>query len=960
MKTFVSLAFVLFFLSGCQQKKPPIQPVNEQIEPANQSISHKTALEIDPLVRIGKLDNGLTYFVQKNSKPEQRVELRLAVNAGSILEDEDQRGLAHFIEHMAFNGTRNFKKQEMIDYLESIGMQFGSDLNAYTSFEETVYMLQVPTDDDAKLDKAFQILADWAQGVSFVPEEIEKERGVVLEEWRLGRGASGRIQDKQFPLMYQGSKYAERLPIGKPEIIQTAPLEAFTRFYETWYRPDLMGVVAVGDLEPDVMEAKIKQFFQGLTNPEPEKPRPSFEIPDHPGTLFSAETDPEMTRSVVQIMYKKEMEEILFQEDLPRAFTKMIYGMIINDRLQERTKEAVPPFLMAYSGFSSMGRNKGVFSQVALVNEGEFEKGIHALLEESQRIKQHGFTASELDRAKTQMIRQYENRLIESDKIQSSSHSGQYVSYFLSGGKSIISSDKSMLEYAKSYLPGISLEDLKALTLETMTPDNRVVLLSGPEKEGLHLPSQSDVDTWIDSVNEQKMTAYEDNVVDGPLVEVMKEPGQILKIEYNQDKDITFWELDNGIRVFLKPTDFYNDDISFTSYSPGGTSLVPDDSLIHAEIASELISNSGYGIFSQTQLEKRLAGKLAYAYPYISSLFEGVSGSCSAKDQEVMFQLIYLKLTQPRVDLEIFDSMKNKKLEYIRNRMANPSSYFFDQYYKVLYNNNPRNRPLSEEDIKAFDPDKALAFYRDRFADFSDFTFVFVGNFTPESFKPLVQKYLGALPCIHRKETWVDNQMNPVRGIVPVTVYKGLEPQSTVYIQFTGSAIWTPEQVMATQSLSKVLRIRLREILREDKGGVYGVNVGTSVSRWPQEQFNSTISFGCSPENVDSLIESAFDEIKKIQKEGIEESVLVKVRESFLKQRETALKENSFWLNTISTYDKYQLDLKRLDAFEDRVHAIDSQMVQDAAITYFDFSNMVIGKLYPEVHEEKEPLPGKN
>ena len=958
MKKSLLLTISMLFLLSCLEKNivtPVPYSKNKAVTSSEEVTPSKTKVAIDPKVKIGVLDNGLTYYIRQNKKPENRIEMRLVINAGSILEEDNQQGLAHFLEHMAFNGTKNFKKMELVNYLESIGMRFGADLNAYTSFEETVYMLQIPTDDEVKLEKGFQILEDWAHGMSIEGEEVEKERGVILEEWRLRRGAGSRIQDKQFPIMFKGSKYAERLPIGKTEIIKTAERERFTSFYQDWYRPNLMAVIVIGDMEPEAMEAKIKAHFDGLKNPENLKERPKFDIPDHEGTLFSAETDPEMTRSMIQIMYKKDLDSSAYEEDLKLEFTKSLYGMMINNRLQERGKEADPPYLFAYSGFSSLGRNKGSFSQFAMVKEDGFEKGISVLLEEAHRIKLHGFSQTELDRTKTQYLRALDNQVIEADKQKSRQYAGQYVSHFLSPEDTIIPSAAQLLEYAKNTLNDISLDDVQAITKNTISKDNRIVLLSGPEKEGLIKPTEEQVDAWIAKVEQTDIKAYEDDALDQPLLANIPEPGKVLKIEKNEAKNITYMELSNGIRVFLKPTDFLNDDIQFTSYSPGGSSLAPDDQLVNAQFAAYIVRESGLGEFSSTQLEKKMAGKLASANAGIGNLFEGVSGSCSTKDTEEMFQLLYLNFTAPRLDLEAVESVKNKQRIWLKNRLASPKSVFGDAFQKALFMDHPRTRRMTLEDIDKIDGETALSFYKERFADSGDFTFIFVGNFVVDELKSYIEKYIASLPNSGRKETWKDNEINPVRGVVPVTVRKGLEQQSSVRIQFKGYATWSPEQTLAAKALSKVLSIRLREILREDQGGVYGVGVYASIAKWPKETFSSGISFGCAPDNVDNLINLSFDEIKRIQKDGINEDILVKVRETFMRKRELDLKENNFWVNTIEYCDQYGIDINKLDQFKAKVDGINSDMIKNAAISFFDFENVVIGKLFPEETKEKEP-----
>ncbi|PIE90306.1 MAG: peptidase M16 [Acidobacteria bacterium] len=952
-KSFVLLLSSLILYSCLTKKTETPMPVSAKVEQSAVQTDEGKPIAVDPKVRIGVLDNGLTYYLRQNKKPENRLEMRLVVNAGSILEEDDQQGLAHFLEHMAFNGTTNFKKMELVNYLESIGMQFGADLNAYTSFEETVYMLQIPTDDQEKLNKGFQILQDWAQGISMEEEEIEKERGVIMEEWRLRRGAYSRIRDKQLPLMFYGSKYAERLPIGKTDIIQNAQREAFTRFYDTWYRPNLMAIVLVGDMDLNTMEEKVISYYKGLTNPEHPKKRPAFEISDHEGTLFSAETDPEMTSSMIQIIYKKDKEKITSESDLKGVFTRELYGMMINNRLRERGKEANPPYLFAYTGFSSLGRNKGRFSQFAMVKEGGFEKGIKALLEEGLRVTQHGFSQSELDRTKTEYLRSLENQVIEGDKIKSRNFAGRYVYHFLNPTSSFIPGEEKKLEYAKEYLDQISLADLKTLTDHTMSKDNRIILLSGPEKEGLDMPDQQLVDSWIDEVGQLKLTAYEDDVLDQVLLPKPPMPGMVVKTEVDEKMGITYLELSNGVRVFLKPTDFQNDEIQFTSYSPGGTSKASLDQRFNAMFSATLVSESGLGAFSSVQLEKKLAGKIASVRAGIGDLFESVSGSCSTKDTEAMFQLLYMTFKTPRLDPEAVESVKNKQMSWLKNSMADPKYVFYKKYYEVFYKNHPRKKRITAEDIEKIDGERAFRFYQDRFADASDFTFVFVGNFTTEYMLPFLEKYVASLPATGRKESWVDHGIQKVRGVVPVTVYKGLEPQSTVHIHFSGDAAWSPEERLAAEALSKVLSIRLRETLREDQGGVYGVRARTALSRWPKETFSSIISFGCAPENVDKLIELAFAEVKKVQQEGIAEDVLQKVRETFIRKRELELKENRFWLEVIEYVDQHDLDIHKLEQYEETVNGIDSEMIKSAAMKYFDFDNVVIGKLFPESEKKR-------
>ncbi|MCF7802063.1 MAG: insulinase family protein, partial [Candidatus Marinimicrobia bacterium] len=592
----------------------------------------KQTLPIDSDVRTGVLPNGLQYYIRYNPKPEHRAELRLAVNAGSILENDDQQGLAHFVEHMSFNGTEHFQKSELVDYLESIGMRFGPDLNAYTSFDETVYMLQVPTDSSEELKTAFQILEDWGHLLSFNDEEIDKERGVIIEEWRLGRGAEQRMRDEQFPIILKDSRYAQRLPIGKKEILDTFPYETLRRFYKDWYRPDLMAVVAVGDFDMDAIEGLIQSHFGNLTNPKNERGREFYPVPDHEETLFAIATDKEATRNQLTVYY---MQDVKPEETIGHYRERLmgsLYNAMFNDRLNELAKQPDAPFLYGYSGQGRFVRTKEVYLLSAGVADNGITNGLEALLREAKRVHDYGFTQSELERQKKTMLRRMEQAYNERDKTESRNLAREYVSHFLNGEP--IPGIEYEYTITQKLLPTITLDDVNHLADEWITTHNRVITVNAPEKEGVSVPTDKELTTVLEAVSREKVEPYAEAVNAEPLLAQEPAPGKVVSEATHADVGIVEWTLSNGVKVILKPTDFKNDEVRFTAFSPGGTSLVPDSLYIAAETTADLMFESGLGNFDRISLDKKLAGQVVNVRPWLEELEEGLNGSASPADLE--------------------------------------------------------------------------------------------------------------------------------------------------------------------------------------------------------------------------------------------------------------------------------------------------------------------------------------
>ncbi|HEX9731594.1 MAG TPA: insulinase family protein [Thermoanaerobaculia bacterium] len=910
------------------------------------------SLPLAPDLVKGELDNGLTYYVRTNGRPEKRAELRLFVRAGSLQEDEDQRGLAHFVEHMAFNGTRRFEKQEIVDYLESIGMRFGPDINAYTSFDETVYMLTVPTDDDAILARAFEILEDWAHGIAFDGEEIDKERGVVVEEWRLGRGAAARIRDQQFPILFQGSRYAERLPIGEKEILETAPYDALKRFYRDWYRPDLMAVAAVGDFDPGRVEELIRKHFSGLQGPPQPRPREVWPVPDHEETLWSFTTDPEIPNTTVSVFYKLPLPGEGTFGDYRRAQVEALYSAMLNARLGEIAQRPDPPFLFGYAAKNNLVLSRAVYVQAAAVREGGVERGLEAVLTEAERVDRHGFAAGELERAKKDLVRTYEQAFRERDKQPSAALAAELGRNFLTAES--VPGIAAELRLVERFLPAIDLAEVNELARDWITEDNRVILVSGPQKEGAALPVKEDLQALFAAIPEREVEPWVDEVLDEPLVAAAPAPGAVTETAEIAEIGVTEWRLANGVKVVLRPTDFRNDQVLLQGFSPGGHSLASDQDYLSASFATAIVSESGFGNFSSIELEKALAGKVAGGSPFIGELEEGYRGSASPEDLETLLQLVYLAFTAPRLDADATQSLMSRYRILLENRLSDPATVFRDELARVLSGDHPRNQPLSPELLDQVDPEKALAVYRDRFADASDFTFVMVGNFEAAALRPLVETWLGGLPSTAREETWRDVGVRTPDEVVRFEVEKGLEPKSQVRLIFTGPATWSREASHDVRSLAEVLNLRLREVLREDMGATYGVGVGGSIALRPREEYTVRISFGCAPDAVENLVDVIFAELEAAREKGVDEGDLGKVKEALRRQREVDLKENGYWLSALANYYSHGHDPRWILDVEEESDAVTLERVREAARRYLDPARYVLGVLYPE---ETPPTP---
>jgi zinc protease len=903
-------------------------------------------LPIDKDVRIGVLSNGLTYYIRKNSLPQNRVELRLVVNAGSVLEDEDQRGLAHFTEHMAFNGTKHFEKNELISYLQSVGVKFGNDLNAYTSFDETVYRLLVPTDNKDALEKAFFVLEDWAHSITFAPEEIESERGVITEEWRIGRGANQRLQDKYFPVLFYNSKYAERLPIGKIDVIKTFKPESILQFYHNWYRPDLMAVIVVGDIDPDQYERFIKEHFANIPAPAKEMERKIFELPGHEKTLYSINSDKEATQTQVMIFNKIKHTNDSTLADYRKFIVSQLYFFMFNQRFGDLARSQNPPFIFARASEQSVTRNNDAFSVNFRVKENTVEQGLKAVLIELERVKRYGFTETELERAKKSVLKKYEKAYAEKDKSESEGYASELIRNFLN--KEAIPGISFEYDFTKNQLPLITLNEVNDYDSEFFTDSNRVVIVNGPDKEGITLPTEEDLKKVNETVLASNVEPVIDKKVEFTWPGKLPAAGKIIKEEKNEKVGVTSWTLSNGAKVLLKPTDFKNNEIYAIAYSSGGYNFAEDKDYYSALYSSALINESGISCLNKSDLIKALAGKDISVSPFVGSTNEGISGHLDPKDTEVFFQLLNLYFSQAKIDTVAFNSFISKTKTSLATIKLNPQRYFDDQVARIMSCNHPRGGGYpSESDLDKIDYSKSLEFFKQRFANAGDFTFVFVGNIDFDKIKPFIETYIASLPGNKSKEIAKDLGIRPPKGLVEKKVYKGTDSKSMVNLIFTGECKYNADEEFLLDALNDVLNIKLMESLREKMGGVYGVRASGRISKFPYQNYQERISFQCSPEKADSLITAALAEIEKIKQSGVEAKDLEKIKETQKRELEVNLKDNIFWTNELVNDVVYSLPFTTSEKMFEQINNISSKDIKILANKYFG-KNFVKLILYPE------------
>jgi zinc protease len=906
LRRLLTLALLAAFACGPQTKPAPGGPTaagsGASLSTGSPAKPAADVLPLWPKVKRGTLPNGLTYYVLPHGKPEKRAYLWLAVNAGSVQEDDDQRGLAHFVEHMAFNGTKRFPKQDIVGFLEKIGMKFGAHLNAYTTFDETVYQLLVPTDDKAYLAKGLDILHDWATDVTFDPAEVEKERGVVLEEWRLGLGAQQRVLDKTIQVLFKGSRYADRLTIGLPQTLKTAPRETLVRYYKDWYRPDLMAVIAVGDFaDPAAVEKEIVARFGDLKARGGTRPRPAAGVPKADGTRISVVTDRELPAQLVAVYNLVAHRTESTRGDFRRIVAEQLFQMMLNERLQTLGRRPEAPFAMAFAGVQGMTREIDAFARTAIAKGGQVEDALRSMLAEVVRVERHGFTASELERARTNLARTYEQNATEESTSDSADFTSEITRNFFEG--ELMVGREAERDLTLQVLPQLTLDELNALARSFGGAENRVIGIAGPE--GKPLPSEDRIRGIVAEVGTRPIGPWQDKAPAAPLMAQPPQPGTIQKEAKQDALGVTEWTLGNGVRVLVKPTDYEKDAVVISGLSPGGLAAASAAQWNDARFADDVVGLGGVGELDAEDLEKALAGKHVAVTASIGEVTEGIDASGSARDLETMLQLVHLRMTAPRKDPQAFGVWKTNLGEELENEERVPEAKFSRLSQEVLWKGEPRKQAPKAADVAKVDLQKAFEFYKDRFGDAADFTFVIVGAVDLGKLRPLVETYLASLPAKGRREKEKDLGSRRVGGVVEKTWNLGQDEKAHVVWTVHGEEPWTRDKERDLFILGQVLSIRLREIMREDMGGVYGVGAGGSFARSPYAERQFTIQFGCAPEAVRPLIKAAEGEIAAVAKSGIGADYLEKVKQSFVRDRETSMRTNAFWADWLERSARY-------------------------------------------------------
>ncbi len=928
----ITLAFLLPALMHMSHATPSGMKTTSRFVLQTDTSSWESVLPFDKEVKRGQLQNGFQYYIRKNVEPKDRVTMYLATKVGSVLETDQQLGLAHFLEHMNFNGLKHFPKNELVDYLQKAGVRFGSDLNAYTSFDETVYQLPIPSDDPELLSNGLQVMRDWAQDALLTDQEIDKERGIVLEEMRGGRGAMQRMRDQFLPVMLNNSRYTKRLPIGTQESITNFPYKELRTFHADWYRPDLQAIIIVGDIDVDAMETEVKRLFADLKTPTNPPKREEYKVPLLDKNQFIAITDPEMTYTIGQVSIKHPEIKVKTVGDLRNSLLKSVYNRMVNARLSELGQSAESPYVQAGVSIGEFIGGLDAYDAYFVAKPKAFETGFKALVQELERVQRNGFADTEFDRAIAAITKSVETSYIERDKKKSDSYVATYLGHFLNESAALGNEDSYSLY--KQLLPTLTLKEVEAVGKQYYLDTNRDVVIMAPENEKETLPTEQTVNGWFKEVEALDIAPYDDKVSELPLLQADPESGTITSsksIDAIQSTELT---LSNGAKVVLKPTTFKNDQILINAFSPGGTSLYNDADYYSAAQAGTLVNSSGVGQLSTIELQKYLSGKNVNISPYLSERSEGLTGYSDKEGLKTAFEMIYAYFTAPRIEDDIFQSTISKSKSMRANREDDPDFVFGKAVMEALYKGNIRRTPIDVAGYDKVDQARALEIYNERFADASDFVFTIVGSFDIQEIKPYLEQYIASLPNLARKEEAKDLGLyEPEQGFEKI-VHKGKEQKATAVITYYGDYNYNEQENLNMKALESVLSIKLIERLREEESGVYGTAARASLSKLPKDRFSFSVQFGTGVEKYEGLISSALDEISKVQKNGPLATDLEKFKIEEKRQLELSLKENSFWLGQITSAYMYKKDPTYITRYLQELDKVTIKSVKAVADKY--------------------------
>lgn len=906
-------------------------------------------LPLDPALTHGTLENGLHFYIRRNEEPKNRIFLRLIVKAGMLHEEDDARGVAHLLEHMAFNGTRHFEKQALVEYMESIGMRLGPGLNASTSLDETVYMINLPADNPAHLETAVRIIGDWISGMTLDPAEFDRERPVVIEEWRGSQGAQSRVRDRHLPVQFRGSRYADRLPINTPETIAAIDRDDLDRFYRTWYRPDRMALIAVGEIDPVAVEALVRaQLGQipAATTPPPQEP--SSEVPGHDSTLYSIVSDPEVPQASVQITRMVRPDTRATHGAFRQQLVLQLAQLMLTRRLQEKIPRGEAPYISAQVGTARLIRPVELRALTANVPETGIAAGLDGLVKEAARVKQHGFTMEELGRARTSLQQTVQLVSANLNKQASSAWVTMYSGHFSLGNSAPGMSYE--LALMQRFLPEITVDEANAAMQDCLDATNQVVLVTMPKKEGLVPPDQAALAAILDAGRREQTAAYAESATPDTLI---KDPpkGSAIVATRERSGGITEWDLANGVRVVLRPTDFTEDVIVFAGFLPGGSSLAEDGDLVAAESSGTVAGVGGLGSMDLVALNRALAGKRARVTASVEDDFMTMSGQSGAADLQTMFELIYLRFMPPRLDTTGFTTIQNLIRQSLANRNNNPDTRLGDAFNRLMTQDHPRARPMTADRVNEMSLERSVAFYRERLADATGATFIFLGAFDQNALRPLVERYLGGLPAAGRREAWHDRGVRMPHGVHEDFVRAGMEPRSKTTLSFNGDFDMSdPAERTLFVATAQMLQVHLRNVLREELGGTYSITVEPRIRRRPVESYAMVFSFGSDPARAEELKTRIFSEIAKLKEEGPSPDRVADTQEAMLRTHETNMRTNAYWMTVLQ--DSYRYEKKpgaeNLLAYPDTVRAVTPKAMRKALRRYLNTDNFVRVTLLPE------------
>ena len=906
----------------------------------------------DPDLITGKLANGLTYYILQNPKPENRLEMRLYVRAGSVNEDDDQRGLAHFTEHMAFNGTKSFAKSEVVDYLSSIGMGFMNGLNAATSYEFTYYMLKVPTDDNEKMRTGFKILSEMAHAVAFEEDELERERGIILEEWRMGQGPQQRVSDATMKVLFGGSKYAQRSPIGIESVLRNFDQATIKRFYSDWYHPANQSVILIGDHDPQQLQALVEEFFGSI--PAKENPRimPEIRVPENIEPQVVLVTDPEYPYNMAQITWKREAQPTLTVGDYFESLKEDLYLDMLNTRLEELSKKPNPPFSVAGLMNGNVLKSLGGTMGIAVTSGWKTVGAVQTILTEARRVELHGFSEGEFERAKIKLTRKMQQEVDQKSTRMSENLTWPFIN-LLNYGDAYLSPEQER-DLVTNLLGELNLDELNRLGSRLFPDTNLFVSLTAPESDAASLPSETELLALINEAKDSTPEAYQDKALDKPLIAKVPKAGTIKKRFVNRNAGINTWVLSNGIKVHSKKTDFRKDEVMLLAWSPGGSSQLEEADLPSANVLTWYIGESGVGEMDATELQKATVGKVARANVTMGLEFEGFRASCSPTDLELMFQLIHQYAVNPRFDAEDFDSFKDRAGSILENSLKDPQRYFFEQLSAAIYENNPYQQSLQPEQLKDVDLQRLESIFADRFADFSDFQFIIVGNYDEEELMRYVRTYLGSLPSTNRKEKFQDHNIRPFDGISEVRFERGISDRCFAGIVTTAPYQASLENRIAQQALFQVYNERLRENVREELSGVYIVQAWPEIERYPSPHMVTNVFLACDPNRVDELLGAVLETADELKNGDFTDHHVNSARATLQNIYADRIKTNSYWVDGILFGIMEDRALDTFLAFPEMYEKINAGTISKAARQWLNYDNNML-KLIMLPEAAKEP-----